>query len=253
MDASPISYPSHGHQACLQVEDHSYWFRHRNECISALVHRFLQSGCFADVGGGNGFVAKRLQDEGLDVTLIEPGSDGARNARELRGIHHVECTTLDQSQGQFDAIGAFDVVEHIGDDASFVDEVARHLREDGLFFSTVPVHPWLWSSADDEAGHFRRYTAETYASLLSKRFDIEFASYFFAPLVLPIALFRSVPYRLGHRTVADEVTSAKEHGTDDGVLSKIIANLLRTEVARIEALSSMKFGSSLIVAARKKH
>lgn len=39
VDVTPESrnvlYPADGHSECLHVEDNSFWFRHRNECIAA--------------------------------------------------------------------------------------------------------------------------------------------------------------------------------------------------------------------------
>ena len=248
-----ISYPSSGHNACLLIEDESFWFRHRNECISALVQRFASGDRFADVGGGNGYVARRLQDDGLDVTLIEPGEDGARNARELRGIRKVRCSTLvDSAAGPFDAIGAFDVVEHIEDDRAFVDQVSDALTERGLFFVTVPAHRWLWSNTDREAGHFRRYTAETLKRLMYPHFDVLFASYFFAPLVPVLAMTRALPYRLGMQSASLEQSASRDHGTTNGAATTALSRLLRHEVQRITTLRPMSFGASLILAARKK-
>ncbi|KLD65873.1 class I SAM-dependent methyltransferase [Dyella japonica] len=251
---SDISYPEHGNASCAQVEDHSFWFKHRNECISALVSRFAQGSHFADVGGGNGFVARRLQDDGHDVVLVEPGPDGARMA-QARGIHRVVCGTLSDAApelGPLDAVGAFDVVEHIEDDAAFVGQIAASLSAGGYFFSTVPAHTWMWSGADDEAGHFRRYTSDNYASLLAPHFDVKFISYFFGALVLPILAFRSIPYRFGIRPKTTEAKASREHGTDNGLSSRALTLLLQPEVHRIATLKPQAFGSSLIVAAQKR-
>lgn len=249
-----ISYPAHGNSSCAQVEDHSFWFKHRNECISALVRQFSPAGTFADIGGGNGFVARQLQDDGHEITLIEPGPDGARHARE-RGIRHVICSSLEQLDGAkhiYDAIGAFDVVEHISDDADFIRRLSQLLAPSGYFFSTVPAHQWLWSMADDEAGHFRRYTMETYQDLLAPHFDVQFSSYFFQPLILPIAVLRSLPYRLGIRSSSTDASASREHGTDGGLSAVVLSRLLHPEVPRIAALKSLSFGSSLIIAARRR-
>lgn len=248
-----ISYPAQGNEACFQVEDKSFWFHHRNECISALVKRFTCEALFVDVGGGNGFVARRLQDDGHNVTLIEPGQNGANHA-SVRGIKQVICATLESASGipgKFEAAGAFDVIEHIQDDAAFVAQIASLLSPGGYFFSTVPAYSWLWSSADDEAGHFRRYTAQSYGALLAPHFDIEFISYFFAALVPPVAILRSLPYRLGVRSSATEESAVREHGSEGGASSRLMSSLLRPEVNRLACLKQIPFGSSLIAVARK--
>lgn len=79
--SADVSYPASGNDACFAVEDPSFWFGHRNACILETVRQFSPPGAIFDVGRGNGFVARRLQDEGLDVVLVEPGRGGPRNAR----------------------------------------------------------------------------------------------------------------------------------------------------------------------------
>ena len=53
-----ISYPEEGNEACFEIEDQSFWFQHRNDCIRELVRNFPPrgSGPIIDVGGGNGFL-----------------------------------------------------------------------------------------------------------------------------------------------------------------------------------------------------
>ena len=38
-----VSYPEEGNEACFEVEDRSFWFRHRNDCIRELVRKFASS------------------------------------------------------------------------------------------------------------------------------------------------------------------------------------------------------------------
>jgi hypothetical protein len=49
-----MSFPEHGNAACLQVEDRSFWFRHRNRRVESAVRRFAPKGALPDIGGGNG-------------------------------------------------------------------------------------------------------------------------------------------------------------------------------------------------------
>src|SRR5437762_8958287 len=116
--ASSVSYPANGNFLCLPLEDASYWFRHRNECILAAIKRFPPAGAILDVGGGNGYVTRRLLDEGFDAALLEPGAVGALNGKTARKIPQVICSTLEAAEfspGSLSAIGVFDVLEHIDD------------------------------------------------------------------------------------------------------------------------------------------
>ena len=73
---SEISYPESGNESCFQIEQDSFWFNHRNNCIFEAVKKFAPNELFFDIGGGNGFVAKALEDSGINTVLIEPGIKG---------------------------------------------------------------------------------------------------------------------------------------------------------------------------------
>ena len=62
---------------------------------------------------------------------------------------------------------AFDVLEHIDDDAAAAKEVFELLRPGGVFLVAVPCDPRLWSAHDEAVGHVRRYTRPELLSLLT--------------------------------------------------------------------------------------
>ena len=39
-----ISYPEEGNEACFQIEEQSFWFRHRNDCLRELARNFPPRG-----------------------------------------------------------------------------------------------------------------------------------------------------------------------------------------------------------------
>lgn len=49
---SNISYPTEGSSEYFAVEDKSYWFNHRNNCILEVYKKYAEKSFFADVGGG---------------------------------------------------------------------------------------------------------------------------------------------------------------------------------------------------------
>ena len=42
--AGQISYPADHNAACFLIENDSFWFNHRNRCITAAVRRFPPNG-----------------------------------------------------------------------------------------------------------------------------------------------------------------------------------------------------------------
>lgn len=247
-----VSYPEDGNSRCMTFEDASFWFQHRNRCIVSMVRRFHQGGTIWDIGGGNGFVSHGLLESGFDVTLVEPNPAGARNARE-RGVSTVVCSTLQDAgfhRHSFEAAGLFDVLEHIEDDAAFLEDLRTYIKPGGHLFLTVPAHRWLWSDNDRFSGHFRRYTVKGLAQLLRTcRFDIRYATYFFEPLVVPILLFRTLPSLRGHRGAPDLQTTIREHVREPGPAGSILQRFLHREWRRIDRGERVTLGSSILLAA----
>lgn len=210
-------------------------------------------GPIFDVGGGNGFVAKGLMDAGWDVVLVEPGPAGARNAKK-RGVQHVVCATTQSAgfrQGSMPAIGVFDVVEHIEDDVAFLRHLHDLLEPGGMLYLTVPAYNFLWSEADVEAGHLRRYTSRKLSQRLQAlHFEVCFATYFFRILPLTVFIFRLLPYRLGLTSNVPEAT-ARDHGIQNGLLASAMRSVLSPESGSIAGARRMAFGSSCLIAARK--
>jgi SAM-dependent methyltransferase len=250
-----VSYPSDGHAACFQVEERSFWFQHRNTILVSVMRRLPPpTGLVFDIGGGNGFVSRALQDAGWVATVVEPGPVGAANARRASGVSNVVCARLEDvgfSRSSLPAVGLFDVVEHVEDDARLLNDVRDLLAPEGRLYVTVPAYRWLWSTEDDDAGHFRRYTAKALTSTLSAAgLTVEFVSYFFAMLPLPIFLLRSIPSRLRWRRRVTSEQTLQEHA-GRGTQSWLMAALLERERRRVAAGKRVPFGSSIVAVARK--
>jgi hypothetical protein len=249
-----VSYPSDGNDQCFRLEDDSFWFRHRNRIIGSLVSSFCPEGVFFDVGGGNGFVAKALQDQGQTTVLVEPGGRGVANAVQRGVVNVVQSMWSPQTvnPGVAAAVGLFDVVEHIEDDLGFLNGVYTTLSPNGLVFITVPALAILWSYEDVHAGHFRRYSLIQLRQLLEKSgFTVEFSSYFFSPLPLPILMQRTIPGLLGWRKGTNLDTTKSEHTETGGFSSRMLNSVLRWEQARIAQLKTVFMGSSCIIVGRK--
>jgi 2-polyprenyl-3-methyl-5-hydroxy-6-metoxy-1,4-benzoquinol methylase len=251
-----VSYPAAGHQVCFQLEESSFWFRHRNACIAAAVTNFppLAGGPILDIGGGNGFVTLGLRKAGFDAVLMEPGVDGARNAKQ-RGIPTVICATTASAgikTGKLNGVGLFDVIEHIEAAPSFLASLRPLMAEGARLYATVPAYSLLWSREDETAGHFRRYRLSAIArELETARFAIEYATYFFRPLPLPIFLLRALPYRLGlTQRVNRHRDATRDHRPPTAQIGQLLDQLLKPELANIRAQRSMGFGGSCLVVAR---
>ncbi len=79
-----------------------------------------------------------------------------------------EITNLPYSDGKFELVCAFDVIEHVVDDRLVFGEVSRVLKEGGLLVFSVPVHARLWTRFDELVGHVRRYDPAELLALLAE-------------------------------------------------------------------------------------
>lgn len=250
-----LSYPAGANDVYASIEERSFWFRHRNACIVAAVTRLPppRPGPIFDIGGGNGFVASALVGAGFDTAVVEPGP-GAHHAKR-RGLRTVICASSDSARfnpTSLPAVGLFDVVEHMADDLAFLRSMHAALIPGGRIYLTVPAHAWLWSDEDTIAGHFRRYSLAMLTDVVRRAgLRVEFASYFFRVLPLPIAALRVLPYRLGRR----RTTSSAAHVASDhayGVPALALLGLaLRGERRRIAEGVPMHFGASCILVASR--
>jgi len=250
--AGAVSFPEGGHDECFQGEDASFWFHHRNRCLIELLRAFPPAGVLLEIGGGNGFVAQALIRAGYETVLLEPGPAGARNAL-ARGVSTVACSTFEAAafrDGSLPAAGMFDVLEHIEDDAAFLTQLHRAMAPSGRLYLTVPAYQALWSEADEYAGHFRRYTlSEIGSRLAAAGFAVEWASYFFAPLVVPIFLLRALRRGGGLEVARDR--AYRDHTHEDGLLTRGANALLAVEIALLRRRFRIPFGSSCLIVAHK--
>lgn len=251
--AAPVSYPKEGNAACFSIEENSFWFRHRNEVICTAVRRFPPAGPVFDIGGGNGYVSLGLVEAGFAAVVVEPGRTGAANACR-RGLRNVVCSTIEDAafpEQSIDAIGLFDVLEHIPDDQAFLGSLRRLLRPGAKLYLTVPAFQWLWSRDDVHAGHYRRYTTRSLeATFRAAGFESEYLTYFFWFLPAPIFALRTFPGWLGLRREPTEAAARREHSAD-GRGGLLIRRALATELGRLRRGQAIPFGGSLLAVASR--
>lgn len=253
-NSSKLSYPDEGHEDCFEIEENSFWFRHRNNCLVSVIQKYSPDNLFFDVGGGNGFVAKALENAQIQTVLVEPGRSGVLNAKK-RNLENIICGTIRDLRGltgQVPSIGTFDVIEHIEDGDLFVKEIYQLLKNDGTFFITVPSFRFLWSDEDTDAGHFRRYSRKKIATLLKKNnFNVVCSTYIFSFLALPLFLIRTVPSKFGIRKKSKE-QSQSEHNQNKGFIGTVMDSIWKWELGRIQQQKSIPFGTSCLIVAKKK-
>ncbi len=151
----------------VELEHRHWWYRERRRLIRRAIHG-LPPGTALDIGAAGGGNTRVLVEHGWDAAALEYGPDGAQVAHE-RGLESLrgDATALPVADASLDLVVAFDVLEHIVDDAAAAAEIHRVLRPGGTLLVAVPCDPRLWSAHDEAVDHVRRYTRETLGDLVA--------------------------------------------------------------------------------------
>ena len=242
-----VSYPEDVRESLVGAEDVGWWFRARNKVITSVLDATVPDRSILEVGSGNGVVAAHLAGIGFDVVAVEPSRSGCDQA-VVRGVHTVvsgDLGSMNLAAGTVPLVGMFDVIEHLEDDSAVLREVHRVTATGGRCVLTVPAYGWLWSQADETAGHYRRHSKTTLdRTMRAVGFRPVFRSYFFSVATLPAFLVRTVPYRLGRReSAADAESRSVRELSQKSTVGELAA---RVEARRLSARRPLPFGTSII-------
>jgi SAM-dependent methyltransferase len=243
-------YRAEGLDDLYRFEQVHFWFRHRLRVIREAFHSHVGRGEeILEVGAGTGHTARALQEDGYrHLALGEIHTNGLHYAKRygLDRLYQFDVRTP-PFVDHFDAVGLFDVLEHIQDDEAVARSLHAMLRAGGRILVTVPALRWLWSRVDELSGHHRRYDRRSLTSLLDRNgFDVLECRYFFIALA-PALLLRSL---LARRTDTHRLQS------DSGLTVSRTSNALLglASGAGDRLLSPLRFqvGGSLLAVARKR-
>lgn len=95
-----------------------------------------------DIGCGGGLIAEPMAKWGAHVTGIDASEKNIRIAQLHAEQHGVKvdyrCTTAEAMDGQYDAVTALEIIEHVADIPAFVEASCRLVKPGGLiFYSTM--------------------------------------------------------------------------------------------------------------------
>ncbi len=248
-------------EVLFKLEEDSWWFQYRARVITGFMNSFFKKNVLTtDVGGGNGYTTVVASNLGYAMQLLEPSQKACDNAVK-RGLR-VTCGMMTEDypeDGSFRQILLLDVLEHIEDDEGFLKLLNTKTVDGGVLLITVPALMCLWSSEDDFAGHYRRYSIGKLKKCVEAAgFHVEYSSYFFWFLFLPILLVRVGMERIGILKPQDKRTEKERKVVRDKQFKTAgVVNHILTFVERIEYSLLMKrknrilLGSSLIIVCKK--
>lgn len=180
------------------------WLRYDiiERTIPAGVRSVLEIGC------GRGAFGARLAQryEYLGVEPDEASYIVARDRLRAAGAGEVRNVSSGELGDQkFDLVCAFEVLEHIEDDAAALKEWSSHVCPGGWLALSVPADQHRFGPFDTLVGHFRRYGPADLAALLESTglTDVTVRRYSF-PLGHALDAVRNV---LGQRKLATATDS----------------------------------------------
>lgn len=217
------------------LEGSHWWYAERRHLLATAI-RGITPGSAADIGAAGGGNTQVLAKHGWRALAIEYGNDGAEVCSE-RGLPVIraDATRLPLQDDSLDLVTAFDVLEHIEDDDSAVQEIRRVVRPSGTILIAVPADPRLWSAHDVAVDHVRRYTRESMLDLLRRNDIVVEDCSSWNVLLRPVVAMRR------HKTTGSDLTE----------MNPVVNTALRGIVAVERYLPVKKLpGVSLMVRAR---
>lgn len=234
------------------LEAGHFWFQGRNRLITHTLSRYFpQAQSFLEIGCGTGFVLSEVGRSfpALQLSGGEYFAAGLPFAAERvpgAKLYQVDARQIPFVE-EFDVIGAFDVLEHIPDDAAALASIAGALRPGGGVIFTVPQHRWLWSANDDYACHQRRYSRrEMVDKIEAAGLRVEFVTSFVS-LLLPVMMLSRLRQGQG-RAGGDHLDELRLHPAVNG----FCAALMSLEFGLIRCGLRLPVGGSLLVVAKKR-
>jgi SAM-dependent methyltransferase len=229
------------------LETTHWWFLGRRHVLATLLAslglppraRILEAGCGV---GGN---IEMLAGFGR-VNAFEPDGPSRQYVGDRLGLKPAEGFLPDQvpyKPASFDAVCAFDVVEHVEDDRGSVAALAELVAPGGYLVVTVPAYQWMWSAHDEVHHHKRRYTkGEILRIVRDAGLEPVKASYFNAVL-FPLAAGVRMAKRLARIDSADDKLPSAP-------LNTLFRKIFSAE-ARWLTRHDLPFGLSVIIIGRR--
>ncbi len=187
-----------------ELDELHWWYRARRQVLEALIRRSVDlppDARLLEVGCGTGHNLAMLQRFGhVDAIELDPAARAIADRRLGRPIGDARLPELTGiPRAHYHLIGAFDVIEHIDDDAAAVSALADCLSPGGKLVVAVPAHQWMWSAHDELNHHKRRYSKRSLRQLIEgSPLRLESIGYFNS-LLFPVAVAARVAGKLTGR------------------------------------------------------
>ncbi len=223
----------------LQSGETSWWYQGRILFIKRLLSEIsILKGRSLDFGAGFGGMHNLVGSYGTpDAFELNP--EAVQSCR-ARGYAKVMTAREEmEKEAPYQLIGAFDVIEHIEDDAEAVRCIYERLSAGGVFIATVPAFSFLWSKHDEVNHHFRRYSLPEITRLFIEAGFVGIQATYWNMMLFPVAFLMRLVGR----------------GGGDALVPSRPVNWMLTRIVQFESLAvpwgTLPFGVGIVIVGRK--
>ena len=201
-----------------------------------------------NVGVATGRTSELLMEFG-EVDSIEFDEECYEFTKEVVKIPIQQGSILELPfpDNSYDLVCAFDVIEHVGEDALAASELERVCKVGGVICATVPAFQFLWSQHDVVNHHFKRYTKGGFLRLFHSK--LIFSTYFNFLLFFPIALFRVVSSLFSRSNNTNLKTDSEIELSP--VVNSVLEKLFYAENTFLKRQVKLPVGVSILATFRK--
>jgi ubiquinone/menaquinone biosynthesis C-methylase UbiE len=194
----------HLHKLFYELEDHHWWSIGIRRIQLHFVRKYLSvlNPTILDIGCGPGATLNELSKIGKTVGIdVSKYVLQLARSRGIKNVRYGNATKLSFANNSFNCVTAFDMLEHVKNDDTALQEIYRVLKTKGVVVLTSPAFMWLYDDHDRLNHHYRRYSR---SELLKKAyrvgFKIRYISYcnsFLFPLIVGVKYYNRLVKRQG--------------------------------------------------------
>ncbi len=225
-----------------------FWMRRRFSVLRKMLSGTdLAAMHLGEIGCGSGCVLTQFRDQlNINVDGFDLNMNALEHASQANPDISLYCYDILEEHGNlvnsYDGLFMLDVLEHIDNDAAFMQSAHAHLKPGGFLVLNVPGSKKLFSRYDEIAGHVRRYEPQDLVALaVDAGFEVERWSWWGRPLKPLITL---------RKYLVQNIDSDKVITRGFEPPGKFINGLVR-RIAECEHIPQHDTGCSIMMVLRK--
>ncbi len=225
----------------LSKDFNNWWYIGRKILLKHIITVAISKKDLSilEIGPGTGVNIEVLQNYGkVDLLEVDNYFIQLIENNTLLKINEI-FDDFSKIKRKYDVIVFLDVLEHIDNYDSFLNNVRQILKSDGIAIMSVPAYQALFSKHDEELHHFRRYNWNMIQEQIKNKFVLK-KRFGYNYILLPI---RFIQIKL--------IKKPKSDTTVNSVLNLAFKLIIFLEVFFLKIGLNPKFGLSLFAILKK--